>query len=112
MMRDRQINKALVYDAEIEGSKQAILDYNLLKKSDKHSLLEINLLTGRHHQIRAQLAHVGHSIVNDFKYGSKGDKSQNLRSICLHSRSVEFTHPMTKETIKVEAPLPKDFVEI
>jgi len=101
-------NKSSVYSNEIEGSKKAILHYKTLKKLDNYSLLEIDLETGRHHQIRAQLSAIGCPIKGDLKYGFS--RSNKDGSIHLHARKIEFTHPVSKEKISLTAPLPKDAV--
>lgn len=99
-------NKSTAYSKEIDGSKKAILHYQLLKKLDNYSLLEIDLETGRHHQIRVQLSTIGSIIKGDLKYGAK--RSNKDGSIHLHARKIEFIHPVSKELIKVTSPTPKD----
>lgn len=99
-------NKSTAYNKEIDGSKKAILHYKVLKKLDNYSLLEIDLETGRHHQIRVQLSNIGSTIKGDLKYGAK--RSNKDGSIHLHARRIEFTHPVSKELIKTNAPTPKD----
>ena len=101
-------NKSTAYAKEIDGSKKAILHYQLLKKLDNYSLLEIDLETGRHHQIRVQLSNIGSIIKGDLKYGAK--RSNKDGSINLHARKIEFTHPVSKELIKITAPTPKDAI--
>ena len=101
-------NKSSVYADEIEGSKKAILHYKTIKKLDNYSLLEIDLETGRHHQIRAQLSAIGCPIKGDLKYGF--NRSNKDGSIHLHARKIEFTHPVSQEKISLTAPLPKDAV--
>jgi 23S rRNA pseudouridine1911/1915/1917 synthase len=101
-------NKSTAYKAEIEGSKMAILHYKILKELDNYCLLEIDLETGRHHQIRSQLSNIGSPIKGDLKYGF--DRSNKDGSIHLHARKIQFTHPVSKETIQVEAPTPKDVI--
>lgn len=101
-----QLNKSFVYEKEINGSKRAILHYKLLKKLQNYSLLEINLETGRHHQIRVQLSNIKHPIKGDLKYGDK--RSNKNGGISLHARRIEFTHPVNKELIKIVAPTPKE----
>jgi 23S rRNA pseudouridine1911/1915/1917 synthase len=101
-------NKSSVYTDEIEGSKKAILHYKTIKKLDNYSLLEIDLETGRHHQIRAQLSAIGCPIKGDLKYGF--NRSNRDGSIHLHARKIEFTHPVSQEKISLTAPLPKDAV--
>ena len=101
-------NKSTAYVTEIDGSKKAILHYQLLKKLDNYSLLEIDLETGRHHQIRVQLSNIGSIIKGDLKYGAK--RSNKDGSINLHARRIEFTHPVSKDLIKITAPTPKDAI--
>lgn len=98
-------NKSYVVAENTPGAKNAILHYELIGASDRYFLLEIQLETGRHHQIRCQLAHMGCVIKGDLKYGDK--RSNPDGSICLHARTLSFEHPTTKETIAVEAPLPQ-----
>lgn len=99
-------NKSTAYRKEIDASKKAILHYKTLKKLDNFYLLEINLETGRHHQIRVQLSTIGCSIKGDLKYGF--DRSNKDASISLHARRLEFIHPVKKERISLEADLPND----
>ena len=99
-------NKSTAYSKEIDGSKKAILHYQTKKKLDNYSLLEIDLETGRHHQIRVQLSSIGSTIKGDLKYGAK--RSNKDGSIHLHARKIEFIHPVSKELIKVTAPTPSD----
>ncbi len=101
-------NKSTAYENEIEGSKKAILHYKTLKELDNYFLLEINLETGRHHQIRTQLANIGSPIKGDLKYGF--NRSNKDASISLHARQLQFIHPVSKENINVIAPLPKDVI--
>ncbi|MFT6064318.1 MAG: 23S rRNA pseudouridine1911/1915/1917 synthase [Polaribacter sp.] len=101
-------NKSSVYTKEIDGSKKAILHYQVLKKLDNYSLLEVDLETGRHHQIRAQLSAIGLPIKGDLKYGF--NRSNKDGSIHLHARKIEFMHPVTKEQISVIAPTPKEVI--
>ena len=105
LVRNEKQNKTFVYDTEKVGAKKAILDYKVIAHSQNYHLLEIHLHTGRHHQIRCQLAHMGCPIKGDLKYGSP--RSNPDGSICLHSRFVEFVHPVSKEVIKAIAPLPE-----
>ena len=99
-------NKSTAFNKEITGSKHAILHYQVIKKLDNFSLLEIDLETGRHHQIRTQLASIGSVIKGDLKYGAK--RSNKNGSIHLHARKINFIHPVSKEKISVCAPPPKD----
>lgn len=99
-------NKTYVYDNEVKGSKEASLSYKLAGRSDRFFLLEIELHSGRHHQIRAQLAAAGCPIKGDLKYGSK--RSNEGGGISLHARSISFIHPVKNEEVKVVAPLPDE----
>jgi len=101
-------NKSSVFQKEIDGSKKAILHYTILKKLDNYSLLEIDLETGRHHQIRAQLSNIGFPIKGDLKYGF--NRSNKDGSIHLHARKIEFIHPVAKEKITVTAPTPNEVI--
>ena len=104
LVRNEQQNKSYAYDSERPRSKQAVLDYRLLCSLTNYHLVEVDLKTGRHHQIRCQLAKVGCSIKGDLKYGF--DRSNPDGSICLHARRVQFVHPVSKMLIDVTAPVP------
>lgn len=104
--RNEKQNKSYISDLPKQGSKEAILRYRLLKSSDNYHLLEVELITGRHHQIRAQLAHMGSPIKGDLKYGAP--RSNPDGSISLHARSIRFVHPVKKIEIYVEAPAPEE----
>lgn len=106
LVRNEKQNKSYAYDTEKPGSKKAILHYRLIARSDNYSLLEVDLKTGRHHQIRCQLAKMGCPIKGDLKYGFP--RSNPDGSICLHARRVRFVHPVSKELINVVAPVPSD----
>lgn len=106
LLKDEKSNKSKAFDKEIKGSKRAELLYKLIASGENYHLLEVNLLTGRHHQIRAQLAKMGCSIKGDLKYGS--ERSNRDGSISLHSRQLSFVHPVSKETITLTAPVPND----
>ena len=97
-------NKSYPHDHEISGSKLALMDYKLTKNLDRYFLLEIDLHTGRHHQIRAQLAAIGCPIKGDLKYGY--DRSNPDGSIHLHARSLKFIHPVKKESLNLIADPP------
>ena len=101
-------NKSFVHQKEVDGSKKAVLHYQLLKKLDNYSLLEIDLETGRHHQIRAQLSSIGFPIKGDLKYGF--NRSNSDGSIHLHARKIAFVHPVSKEKISIIAPTPDDVI--
>lgn len=105
LVRNEKLNKSFVYDKEVPGSKKAILHYKLIGRSDNYCLLEVDLKTGRHHQIRCQLAKIGCPIKGDLKYGA--ERSNPDGSICLHARKVSFLHPVKKITIEVEAFVPQ-----
>ena len=106
LVRNEKQNRSYAYDKEVPGSKQAILNYKLVASSVNYHLLEIELLTGRHHQIRCQLAKMGCPIKGDLKYGA--ERSNPDGSISLHAFHVTFEHPVSHETIDVKAPLPED----
>ena len=106
LVRNEKQNKSYVYDHEVPRSKKAMLRYRMIGHSDRYSLVEVQLLTGRHHQIRCQLAAIGCPIKGDLKYGAR--RSNPDGSISLLSHRVEFVHPVSKETIVVESPLPAD----
>lgn len=99
-------NKSSAFDTEIKEGKKAILHYKWIKSLDNYHLLEINLETGRHHQIRSQLSKIGSPIKGDLKYGF--DRSNANAGIHLHARSISFIHPVKKIPIVVTAPLPED----
>lgn len=106
ILRNEKMNKSFSYPKEIKGSKHALLYYRHIAASQNYNLIEVELKTGRHHQIRCQLASIGCPIKGDLKYGSK--RSNPDGSISLHARYVEFVHPVSKELIQVTAPLPQD----
>ena len=106
LVRNEKQNKSYAYDHEVPHSKKAILRYRPIAQSDRYTLLEVNLLTGRHHQIRCQLAALGMPIKGDLKYGAR--RSNPDGSISLLSHRVEFIHPVSKEKIVLESPLPED----
>lgn len=103
LVRNEKQNKSYAYDREVKDSKKAILDYKVIGRSERYYLLEINLQTGRHHQIRCQLAKMGCPIKGDLKYGAQ--RSNPDGSICLHARRIEFVHPVSKEKMSFEAPV-------
>lgn len=106
ILRNEKQNKSYAYDHEVKDSKLATLNYKVIGHTDRYALVEVELLTGRHHQIRCQLAKIGSPIKGDLKYGA--ERSNPDGSICLLSRHCEFVHPVSKETISVDAPLPDD----
>ena len=105
LVRNEKQNKSYAYDKEVPNSKKAVLDYRLIGRSENYYLLEVDLKTGRHHQIRCQLAKMGCPIKGDLEYGSP--RSNPDGSICLHARRVRFVHPVSKELIELKAPLPE-----
>ena len=106
LKKNEKQNKSYVYDKEVKGSKLAELSYSVLARSEKYYLLEVDLQTGRHHQIRAQLAAAKCPVKGDLKYGAP--RSNEGGGISLHSRRVTFIHPVKNEEITVTAPLPED----
>lgn len=108
LVKNPKNNKSSAHHKEIRNSKKAILHYEVLKKLDNFQLLEINLETGRHHQIRVQLSHIGCIIKGDLKYGAK--RSNKDGSIHLHARKISFVHPVKKEKLELIAPTPLDSI--
>lgn len=106
LTRNEKQNKSYLHSREVPGSKKAVLSYRLLASTERYSLLEVALLTGRHHQIRCQLAGIGCPIKGDLKYGAR--RSNPDGSISLLARKVEFEHPVSHITVVAEAPVPED----
>ena len=106
LLRREAQNKSFIVKRGTPDAKQAILTYHLLTAGDRYNLLEINLQTGRHHQIRCQLSAIGMPIKGDLKYGAK--RSNPDGGICLHAREIQFIHPVTKQLLTITAPLPND----
>ena len=106
LVRNEAQNKSYIAKSGAKESKQAILSYKTLAKGENYTLLEVNLETGRHHQIRCQLAAIGCPIKGDLKYGAK--RSNPDGGICLHARQIEFIHPVSKQDICITAPVPND----
>lgn len=106
LVRNEKQNKSYAYESEKANSKKAVLSYKILAKSENYYLLEIQLKTGRHHQIRCQLAKIGSSIKGDLKYGYPRSNSDG--GICLHAREISFIHPVSKEEITITAPVPPE----
>ena len=106
IVRNEKQNKSYAYDHEVKNAKKAVLKYRMIGRSDNYSLLEVELMTGRHHQIRCQLSKIRCPIKGDLKYGSP--RSNPDGSICLHARRISFVHPVSKQLIELEAPLPAD----
>lgn len=106
LVRNEKQNKSYIAKPGAKDAKLAILTYKTLVRGDNYTLLEINLETGRHHQIRCQLAAIGCPVKGDLKYGAK--RSNPDGGICLHARQIEFVHPVSKEEICITAPVPDD----
>ncbi|HSP11413.1 MAG TPA: RNA pseudouridine synthase [Salegentibacter sp.] len=106
MKRNTKQNKSYAHIKEVPDSKKAVLEYRILKKLDNYYLLEIDLHTGRHHQIRSQLSAIGCPIKGDLKYGF--DRSNKDASIHLHARKLVFEHPVKKEKLEIIATPPED----
>ena len=106
LVRNEQQNKSYAYDHEVPKSKKAVLRFRVITHGERYDLLEVQLLTGRHHQIRCQLAAMGMPIKGDLKYGAR--RSNPDGSISLHARRIELVHPVSKVLVSVEAPLPAD----
>lgn len=104
LLKNVKQNKSYVFSEPAKGAQRAELTYRLAGYSDRYYLLEIELHTGRHHQVRAQLAAAGFPVKGDLKYGAK--RSNPDGSICLHARSIRFIHPVKKNEILITAPLP------
>lgn len=106
LVRNEKQNKSYAYDTERPNAKKAVLRYRLIARSDNYYLLEVDLKTGRHHQIRCQLAKMGCPIKGDLKYGF--DRSNKDGGISLHSRKAELIHPVSKQSLSIVAPVPSD----
>lgn len=104
LVRNERQNKSYAHPQKVPNAKKAVLKYRVIAHSDRYHLIEVNLLTGRHHQIRCQLANMGCAIKGDLKYGAP--RSNPDGSISLLARRITFVHPVSKENIVVEAPLP------
>lgn len=108
LVKNERQNKSYAHPKPVESSKKAILDYRVIGKSDRYYLLEVHLHTGRHHQIRCQLANIGCPIRGDLKYGAR--RSNPDGGISLHARHIEFVHPVSHITVSVTAPVPDEGV--
>ena len=106
LVRQEKQNKSYAYDQERPDAKKAVLKYRLIGRSERYYLLEVHLMTGRHHQIRCQLAKMGCPIKGDLKYGAR--RSNPDGSISLMAHEISFIHPVSQEPIRIEAPLPAD----
>lgn len=108
LIRNEKQNKSYIAKQGVKDAKLAILTYKTLTVGDHYSLLEINLETGRHHQIRCQLAAIGCPVKGDLKYGAK--RSNPDGGICLHARQIAFEHPVSHDEIVITAPIPEDSI--
>lgn len=106
IVRKRKNNKSYCYDMEVENAKPAKMTYQIVNQSDNYYLLEIELHTGRHHQIRSQLSKIGSPVKGDLKYGFP--RSNPGGGIHLHAREISFIHPVQKKPVKIIAPPPDD----
>ena len=106
LVRNEKQNRSFAYDKEMPNSKEARLHYKVLAETERYALLEVQLFTGRHHQIRCQLAKIGIPIKGDLKYGAP--RSNPDGGISLHARKASFIHPVSKADITIEAPVPED----
>ena len=107
---DGRINKTYISTEKDPDAKESILNYKTIAKGERYTILEIELLTGRKHQIRAQLSAIGHPIKGDLKYGAK--RSNKDGSISLLAHKIEFIHPVSKQVISLETPIPTEFSKI
>lgn len=108
LKKNEKINKSFPVENKSKGGLRAELTYHTIRHLENYTLLEVSLLTGRHHQIRAQLSAMGHPIQGDVKYGAKRNNAD--LSISLHARTLAFTHPVSKERIQITAPAPSEGV--
>ena len=106
LVRNERLNKSTAWENPRPGAKEATLSYRVAARSEKYALLEVDLKTGRHHQIRCQLAKIGSPIKGDLKYGAK--RSNPDGGISLHARHIHFIHPVSKQVVDVTAPVPDD----
>lgn len=106
---DGRLNKTFITNQSDPDAKESILEYKTITEGDRYSLLEVNLMTGRKHQIRAQLSGIGYPIKGDLKYGAK--RSNKDGSISLLAKKITFIHPVSKEKIEIEAPTPEEFAK-
>ena len=106
LVRDDKKNRSFAYDRQVPNSKEARLHYSVIAETERYALVEVQLFTGRHHQIRCQLSKIGLPIKGDLKYGAP--RSNPDGGISLHSRKANFIHPVSKEEITIVAPVPED----
>ena len=107
LKKSSKTNKSTVFKRPEPEAKEALLSFKVLNIGDRYSLVEIDLHTGRHHQIRAQFSAIGHPVKGDVKYGAR--RGERDKSICLHSRNLTFEHPTTKELVNIIAKTPSTF---
>tara|TARA_B100000780_G_scaffold31342_1_gene19836 strand:+ start:5610 stop:6296 length:687 start_codon:yes stop_codon:yes gene_type:complete len=107
LKKNSKTNKSTVFKRPEPEAKEALLSFKVLNIGDRYSLVEIDLHTGRHHQIRAQFSAIGHPVKGDVKYGAR--RGERDKSICLHSRNLTFEHPTTKELVNIIAKTPSTF---
>ena len=110
LTRNEKLNKSFIAKGPGGEAKEAKLRYTYLKSTEQYHLVEVELFTGRHHQIRCQLAHIGCPIKGDLKYGAP--RSNPDGGICLHARTVQVLHPVRKEPVEVTCPLPPSWPAI
>ena len=110
LTRNEKLNKSFIAKPGTKDAKLAVLSYKTLAQGDHYTLLEVELETGRHHQIRCQLAAIGCPVKGDLKYGAK--RSNPDGGISLHARQIRFIHPVKKEPVTITAPVPEDFLTI
>jgi len=106
LLRNEKMNKSFVVKPGTKDAKEALLSYRTLAQGDRYTLVEVDLKTGRHHQIRCQLAAIGCPIKGDLKYGAK--RSNPDGGICLHARSISLEHPVSHEQLTITAPVPDE----
>ena len=106
LVRDEKKNRSFAYERQVPNSKEARLHYSVIAEIERYALVEVQLFTGRHHQIRCQLSKIGLPIKGDLKYGAP--RSNPDGGISLHSRKANFIHPVSKEEITIVAPVPED----
>ncbi|MEN2434547.1 RNA pseudouridine synthase [Weeksellaceae bacterium A-14] len=106
LKKNEKTNKTTVFPKATDGAKEAVLNYEVINILDHYQLLEIDLETGRHHQIRAQLSKIGVPVKGDLKYGAP--RSNPDGGISLHARKLNFIHPVTKEEVELVAPVPQN----
>ena len=106
VFRDRKRNRSFSWKEPGEGRQEARMNYKLLASEDRYHLVEVELLTGRHHQIRCQLAALGSPIKGDLKYGARGSNPGG--GISLHARKISFVHPVKKKKLTITAPTPSE----